>query len=802
YMHIQETEQKAWIQERIEGKSAPPAPADRHRILERLVAAESFERFLHTKYVGHKRFGLEGAESLIPMLDALLSAAADSDVEEAVLGMAHRGRLNVLTNVVGKSYAQIFTEFEGRLDPASPLGSGDVKYHLGATGVHQAPSGETIAVTLAANPSHLEAVDPVVEGMTRAKQDTGQDTEHDSVLAVLLHGDAAFAGQGVVAETFNLSALPGYRVGGTVHIVVNNQVGFTTMAEHGRSSVYPTDVAKMVQAPIFHVNGDDPDACVRVVRLAFAFRRAFHKDVVIDMVCYRLHGHNETDEPAFTQPRMYALIEGRPSVRQLYTDALLASGDVSPEQAEAASADLQARLEEAFARTRQTAGDDRKPGEEAGSSPAEQAAALGAPAAVVPTDQMGEAATGVDRETLDLVARALVAIPGGFTPHPKLVRLLGKRSAGLGGEVDWVQAEALAFGTLLLEGIPIRLSGQDTRRGTFSQRHAVLVDYRTESEHVPLAVLGRGRAAFRMYDSLLSEYAALAFDYGYSLGSPSTLVCWEAQFGDFVNGAQIVIDQFIAAGEEKWGQASGIVLLLPHGMEGQGPEHSSGRLERFLALCAGKNLRVAYPTTAAQYFHLLRRQALTEPHRPLVVMTPKRFLRMAATRSSGEEMVSGRFREVLPDPALPAGGRRVLVCSGKVGHELLERRARHGGPDLGVAVVRLEQLYPFPTSELAEALAPHPGAEVVWVQEEPENMGAWSFVRSLLPGVVSSGETGTSGPGAPGQARRIARPPRGSPATGTQSAHDAEQEMLLTTALLGGHSVAPTTDGRSSSRAG
>ncbi len=759
YMHIQEADQKAWIQSRVEGAKVDVPPEDKRRILERLGAAEAFERFLATKYLGHKRFGLEGAESLIPLLDALLTDAVDAGVDEAVLGMAHRGRLNVLANTVGKSYGQIFREFEGNLDPALAQGSGDVKYHLGATGVHTTPDGRTLALTLAPNPSHLEAVDPVVEGMTRAKQDIRGDAEHTSTLAVLIHGDAAFAGQGVVAETFNLSGLPGYRVGGTVHVVVNNQLGFTTAAELGRSSVYATDIAKMVQAPIFHVNGDDPEACVRVARLAFDFKREFQKDVVIDMVCYRRHGHNEADEPAYTQPRMYAAIEARRSVRKLYTESLINRGDITVEEAEAALAHFQSRLEGAFAETHASAPPTTEP---APTSPAPE-----------PEERREPPDTGVERERLAEVVSALVDLPEGFTPHPKLVKMIeGRRKAFESGTVDWALAESLAFGSLVLEDNPVRLAGQDSRRGTFSQRHAVLVDYKAEEEHVPLSVLGRGKASFRIYDSLLSEFAALGFDYGYSVAHPDALVLWEAQFGDFVNGGQVIIDQFLVAAEDKWGTESGLTLLLPHGFEGQGPEHSSARLERFLSACAEDNIRVAYPTTGAQYFHLLRRQALIRPRKPLVVMTPKRYLRMPASRSPVDELTGGRFQEVLGDPAAPEPVRRLVLCTGKVGHELLERRDKTGA---SAAVIRLEQLYPFPGEELKALVETHPGADLVWAQEEPENMGAWRFVRGRLRRLLGEGAV----------VRYVGREESGSPASGTQTIHDAEQDELLTAAFAG-----------------
>jgi 2-oxoglutarate decarboxylase len=760
YMHIQEPDQKEWIQQQVEGARVDVPLPDKRRILERLNAAEAFERFLHTKYLGHKRFGLEGAESLIPMLDAVLNEATGAGMDEAVLGMAHRGRLNVLANIVGKSYGQIFREFEGNLDPMAAQGSGDVKYHLGAHGVHRSPDARMLDLTLSSNPSHLEAVDPVVEGMTRAKQDRRNDTAHNSTLAVLIHGDAAFAGQGVVAETFNLSQLPGYRVGGTIHVVVNNQVGFTTAAEHGRSSVYATDVAKMVQAPIFHVNGDDPEACVRVARLAFAYRERFARDVVIDMICYRRHGHNEADEPAYTQPAMYGLIEARRSIRKLYTESLINRGDITVEEAEAALADFQARLEGAFAETRQS----EPPSTEPVPPPAVDEWAR---------DDRPTVETAAPQDRLATVIDALTATPDGFTIHPKLAKQIQNRKTQFeAGTVDWALAESLAFGTLLQDGVPIRLAGQDSRRGTFSQRHAVLVDYKCEAEHVPLAVLGRGQAPFRIYDSLLSEYAALGFDYGYSVAHPDTLVLWEAQFGDFVNGGQIIIDQFIVAAEDKWGQESGLVLLLPHGFEGQGPEHSSARLERFLTACAEDNIRVAYPSTAAQYFHLLRAQALARPRKPLVVMTPKRYLRMPASRSAVDELTDGRFAPVLGDRESPPADsvRRVVLSTGKFGHELIERRNKENAP---VAVIRLEQLYPFPGADVRAALEAYPDADLVWAQEEPENMGAWSFVQSHLRRTLGPDLVVTP----------VAREESGSPASGSQTVHDREQDDLLAAAI-------------------
>jgi multifunctional 2-oxoglutarate metabolism enzyme len=752
YMHIQEPDQKAWIQQKVEGTHGDVSREDKWRILAALNGAEAFERFLHTKFLGQKRFSLEGAETLIPMLDFLIDGATEAGMEEIVIGMAHRGRLNVLANVVGKSYEQIFREFEGELDPNVPQGSGDVKYHVGATGKFTAVSGKSIGITLAANPSHLEAVDPVAEGMARAKQDRLGDSEHERVLAVLIHGDAAFAGQGVVAETLNLSELPGYDVGGTVHIVVNNQVGFTTTPGFARSTVYATDIAKAVQAPIFHVNGDDPEATIRTIRLAFEFRNAFKKDVVVDMVCYRRYGHNESDEPAFTQPRMYEVIGKRRSIRKLYTELLVNRGDLTLEDAEHALEDFRSRMQEAF--------DETKASER-------PSAAIGRS---VPEPTPSHVDTGVPRERLDEIVTALATFPEGFEPHPKLARLLAaRRTAFDGDQIDWALGEALAFGSLLLEGTPVRIAGQDTRRGTFSQRHATIVEHRTEEEYTPLAHLGPDAAPFMIYDSVLSEFAALGFEYGYSVSDRDSLVCWEAQFGDFDNGAQTIIDQFIVAAEDKWGQRSGLVMLLPHGFEGQGPEHSSARLERFLVLCAQDNIRVVYPTTAAQYFHVLRRQMHDPVRKPLVVMTPKRYLRMPVTASPVADFASGGFRPLLDDPSPPAEVNRVIFCSGKFGHELIARRDADHAP---VAVVRIEQLYPWPREEIAAALARYPDAAVVWAQEEPGNMGARYFARRRLEEIATGRPVDV-----------IARVESPSPASGSSTVHDAEQQALLDQAM-------------------
>ncbi|MGK2947121.1 MAG: multifunctional oxoglutarate decarboxylase/oxoglutarate dehydrogenase thiamine pyrophosphate-binding subunit/dihydrolipoyllysine-residue succinyltransferase subunit [Acidimicrobiales bacterium] len=758
YMHIQDPEEQRWIQEQVEGVS-PELPLDDQRyILERLNAAEALEKFLATKYVGQKRFGLDGAESAVPILDAILEAAADADLEGSVIGMPHRGRLNVLTNIVGKSYDQIFREFEGQVDPDSMQGSGDVKYHLGQVGKYVARSGKDISVELAANPSHLEAVDPVVVGMVRAKQDRINDPEAYSVLPVLMHGDAAFAGQGVVAETLNMSDIKGYRVGGTVHLVVNNQIGFTTTPESARTGYYSTDVAKIIQAPIFHVNGDDPEACVRVARLAFAYRQRFRKDAVIDMVCYRRYGHNEGDDPSYTQPMMYAKIDQRRSVRKLFTESLVKRGQLSLEEAESALDDYQKRLQTALDETRQTA----PPSDTVARRPPE-------PPGVLPRIE-----TGVDRDVLDRIYGVLSSFPDTFNVHPKLLKQFETRTKMWeGGEVDWALAEALAYGSLLLEGTDLRIAGQDTRRGTFSHRHAVLVDHTNGDEHAPLAHLGSEQGKFWIYDSLLSEYAALGFEYGYSVVAKDSLVVWEAQFGDFWNGASTIVDQFLVSAEDKWNQTSGLVMYLPHGYEGQGPEHSSARVERFLTLCAEDNIQVANCTQSGQIFHLLRRQVRREGRKPLVIFTPKSLLRAKPARSSIDELLSGSFKETIDDPRVgdAAAVQRVVLATGKVGHEALAARDDAGS---AVAVVRVEQLYPWPFDQLDDIVARYPSAKQIWwLQEEPENMGAWNFVKGRLYERFGDSH----------EIHRVSRPESGSPATGSHSIHQQEQSLLLAEAV-------------------
>jgi 2-oxoglutarate decarboxylase len=750
YMHMQETDQKRWIQEHVEAPRSELSHDDKLRILRKLNQAEAFERFLHTKYLGHKRFGLEGAESLIPLLDSLLGAAAGAEMEEVVMGMAHRGRLNVLANIIGKSYGRIFREFEGDLDPDTTGGSGDVKYHLGFSGKYETAGGTIIGVQLVANPSHLEAVDPVLEGIVRANQEKRGPHGHRQVLPVLVHGDAAFAGQGVVVETFNLSQLRGYRTGGTVHIVVNNQVGFTTSTLDARSSFYATDVAKTVAAPIIHVNGDDPEAVVRAARLAFAFRQAFHRDVVIDMVCYRRRGHNEADEPSYTQPLMYKLIDQKRSVRKLYMEKLVNTGDISVEDGEALLSEYHDLLDQAFQETRD-------------SEPA-------ARREFVEPMRADEPVTAVPREELSAILTRLSTPPEDFTIHPKLRRLLEERGRALESEgVDWAVAEALALGSLARQGVPVRLAGEDSRRGTFSHRHAEFTCYSTGREWAPLQELTAGTTRVRIVDSLLSEFAAVGFEYGYSIEWPEALVGWEAQFGDFANGAQVVIDQFVAAGEAKWGQQSGLVMLLPHGYEGQGPEHSSGRIERFLELCAAENMRVVVPSTSGQYFHLLRRQGLLWPRKPLIVFTPKSLLRTKEAFSPVEVLTDGRFEAVLEDGVAAEGARRLVLCSGKVYHDLARRRAEAGVTD--VAVVRVAQLYPFAEDRLAGLASRHAGSHLVWCQEEPENMGAYRFLWHHLRRIFGV---------EPEYAGRAAA---ASPASGSLTIHQREQAALVDRAL-------------------
>jgi 2-oxoglutarate dehydrogenase E1 component len=758
YMYIADPERKEWLQERMESARNRLVldKSQRRRLLEKLVEAESFERFLHTKYIGHKRFSLEGCEALIPLLDRVLCDAARSGVREAVIGMSHRGRLNVLANTIGKPLSQIFSEFEGSVDPDSIQGSGDVKYHLGATGVHLNETGEAIAVSVAPNPSHLEFVNPVVEGMVRAKQDAIDDDERSHVIPILLHGDAAFAGQGIVAETLNLADLDGYTTGGTVHVVVNNQIGFTTLPQDARSSTYCTDVAKMVHAPTFHVNGDDPEAVAYVATVAFEYRQRFKRDVVVDLVGYRRWGHNEGDEPSYTQPIMYSKIKSHPSVAHIYSEQALRAGWITREELDALWAEKKAEMQ--------------REGE---------AGPLGSIARRAPEPPPPVDAAAM-RARLKATLSALGSVPQGFELHPKLAPQIRKRAELLEGKgsVDWATAEALAWGTLLLEGIPVRLSGQDSGRGTFSQRHAILYDVRTGKEYVALNALAPQGTRFEVHDSLLSEAAVMGYEFGYAVAEHRTLVMWEAQFGDFFNGAQVIVDQFFATSETKWGQPHGLVLLLPHGHEGQGPEHSSARIERFLTLSAEENMRVIYPSTPASYFHLLRWQGRDFIEKPMVILTPKSLLRHPRCVSSLEELATGRFEEVLADPSAdPSRVRRVVVTSGKLYYDLLKGREEEKADH--VALVRVEQLYPFPGAQIARVLARYSAtAELVWAQDEPRNMGAWRFVReAFADGLVA---------GAQGRALRyVGRAASAAPAPGSHKVHLMEEQAIVREAVEG-----------------
>ncbi|MPZ95577.1 MAG: multifunctional oxoglutarate decarboxylase/oxoglutarate dehydrogenase thiamine pyrophosphate-binding subunit/dihydrolipoyllysine-residue succinyltransferase subunit [Propionibacteriales bacterium] len=756
YMHIQDPEQRRWIQERVERPHQKVPREEQLRILHKLNQAEAFETFLQTKFVGQKRFSLEGGETTIALVDEICEEAAGAGLDEVCIGMAHRGRLNMLANIVGKSYGQIFREFEGNIDPRTVQGSGDVKYHLGAEGEFTSEHGDTIKVSVAANPSHLEAVDPVLEGIARAKQDLLNKGQEFPVLPLLVHGDAAFAGQGVVAETLNLSQLRGYRTGGTIHVVVNNQVGFTTSPAASRSSLYCTDVARMVQAPIFHVNADDPEACIRVADLAFAYRQAFKKDVVIDLVCYRRRGHNEGDDPSYTQPLMYDLIEQKRSVRKLYTEALIGRGDISVDEAESALKDYQSQLERAFVEVREATsnGDERY--------------------VTVPTypEKKGHAdtQTAVPFEVLKRIADAYTSAPEGFTIHPKVLPQLQRRAAAITeGPVDWGTAEIVAYGSLLMQGRPVRLSGQDSRRGTFVQRFATIIDRKTAAEWTPLQHLTDDQASFFIYDSLLSEYAAMGFEYGYSVARPEALVLWEAQFGDFVNGAQTVIDEFISAGEAKWNQHSGVVLLLPHGYEGQGPDHSSARIERFLALAADDAFTVAQPSTPASNFHLLRQHSLSDNHRPMIVFTPKSMLRNKAAASHPADFTEGTFRPVIGDDvADPAAIERVLLCSGRITWDLLNERKKVEGDHPRTAILRIERLYPRPVDEIKAELAKYPNVrEVRWVQDEPANMGPWPHMALHLTSELEV------------PFFRVSRPESAAPSVGSGARHLEEAKTLL-----------------------
>jgi len=767
YMYIANPDERKWMQERME-VGAPRTPRDEQlRILRKLNSAEAFETFLQTKYVGQKRFSLEGGESVIPVLDAMISAAADAGLDEVCVGMPHRGRLNILANIAGKSYGQIFQEFEGNYHDNEVHGSGDVKYHLGTKGTFVSESGAKTKIYLAANPSHLEAVNPVLEGIVRAKQDklrvAAGDTTIDEqttypVMPILLHGDAAFAGQGVVSETLSLSLLKGYRTGGTIHIIVNNQVGFTTSPSAARSSTYSTDIAKMIQSPVFHVNGDDPEACVRVARIAFEYRQTFNKDVVIDMICYRRRGHNEGDEPSFTQPLMYKLIDAKRSTRKLYTEALIGRGDITVEEAEEVLRDYQQQLEGVFTSVHNT---------EPESDPSWRPPVVPAPATVN---------TSVAEDQLRKIALTQSSMPVEFTVHPKLLPQLLKRVEMLDeSTVDWATGEMFAFGSLLLEGHPIRMSGQDVRRGTFSNRHAVIVDKENGKELFPLRSLVKDPNQFHIYDSLLSEYAVMGFEYGYSVERDNALVIWEAQFGDFANGAQTVIDEFISSALQKWGERSSVVLLLPHGYEGQGPDHSSGRIERFLALCAEQNMTVAQPSTPASYFHLLRWHMKNPARRPLIVFEPKSMLRLKAAASGLKDFTTGTFKPFIPDDKV-VNTTRLIFTSGKVYYDLIAEREKLG--EHSTAIARVEQLYPLPIEEMIAEAKKHPKATLLWVQDEPANQGPWPYIALTASEAFVAHEelSGRS-------IRRVSRRATASPATGNHHLHEEEEKALMTEAF-------------------
>ncbi len=762
YMHIQNPEEKVWLQGKMEPvKNVPNFSQELKKIiLNKLIIAETFEHFIHNKFIGHKRFSLEGSETLIPVLDLILNESSDSGINEIVLGMAHRGRLNVLANVIGKSYDSIFSEFEDIQDPNSIEGSGDVKYHLGATGKYKTRNGRSITVSVASNPSHLEWVDPVVEGIVRAKQKRlGDDKVHQKVMSLLIHGDAAFAGQGVVAETLNLSQLSGYRTGGTVHIIINNQIGFTTTPEDARSSVYATDVAKMIQAPIFHVNGDDPEAALWVAKLAFEYRKIFKKDIVIDLFGYRRHGHNEGDEPGFTQPLLYDKIKSHPSVMEIYSKTLLDNKILSAEEIKSMKDEIYNILGLAFDKIKKKSTEFN--------TDVPLAVSKEKIAAVQPVED-----TSISEENLETIVKGITRLPETFHIHPKLKRILDKRIGLLDGseEADWAFGESIAFGSLLLEGTPVRLSGQDSVRGTFSQRHLGLLDMESGDEFIPLNHINENQATIEALDSFLSEAAVLGFEYGYSTADPLALVMWEAQFGDFANGAQVIIDNFIVASYEKWKIPNGVVMLLPHGYEGQGPEHSSARLERFLILCAENNMQVCNLTTPAQYFHLLRRQIKNAVRKPLIIMTPKSLLRNPEAKSPKADFVNGKFREIIDDESIEKKKfvERVILTSGKVYYELLKYRKENKIDD--TAVVRVEQFYPYYSEKVQALLKSYPNAKtVVWVQEEPKNMGAWNFLAPRLVEDLSEGQ----------KLFYAGRPESASPAVGSAKKSNKQQKNLI-----------------------
>jgi len=773
YRFIPNPVEKEWVRRRVGAKPASPEPRIRKRILEKLIAAETFERFLGTKYLGQRRYSIEGCETAIALLDQLLEGAADRGVEEVTLGLTHRGRLNILANVVGNSTERIFAGFEGTVHPDFPADEGDVKYHQGARGKYKAAGGAQVSITVPSNPSHLEAVDPVVEGRVRAKQDRlGRGPEAwKRVLPVLLHGDAAFAGQGMVAEVFNLAQLRGFRTGGTIHLVINNQIGFTTAPAAGRSSVYSTDVAKINQIPIFHVNGDDPEAAYRVLQIALDYRQEFHKDVVMDLIGFRLHGHSEGDEPSYTQPLMYKRIQEHPGVRALYANRLVREGVLTESDVENLEARQRAVYEGAHAAAKEIAA-RRGGGEPAAARPAPEGRAA------------EEVSTAVSREALARIGHVMTTVPVGFNVNPKMVSQLARRAKMAEGSLplDWATAEGLAFGSLLIERTPVRLTGQDTSRGTFSQRHLVFHDATTGQTWTPHSALDPAQAPLYVFDSPLSEASVLGFEYGYSVESPETLVLWEAQYGDFANGAQVIIDQFVTSAEDKWREASRLSLLLPHGYEGQGPEHSSARIERYLQLCADNNIQVCNVTTPAQYFHLLRRQMRQSDAKPLVLFTPKSLLRLPTSFSALDELERAGFTAVLDDSERSRLGEvtRLLFCSGKIYYDLQAAREKRKSTD--TAIIRVEQLYPFPTELLKSLLQSYPGlTDAVWVQEEPQNMGPWTFIAARLGSLLP--------PSSP--LRYAGRPPSASPATGNATVHKKELTELLAEALGGPSSPSP-----------
>ncbi len=786
YMHIQDPTQRLWVQAEVEAPYQKPSPEEQREILSTLVKAEAFEAFLQTKYTGQKRFSLEGGESLIPLLNAVLTDAANAGLYEVTIGMAHRGRLNVLANIAGKSYSQIFSEFEGSPHMRGTEASGDVKYHLGTEGVFTAGDGVATRVYLAANPSHLEAVDGVLLGVSRAMDDRLNEPGYP-IMPVLIHGDAAFIGQGVVYEGLNMSQLSGFKTGGTLHVVVNNQIGFTTGPTSGRSTRYPTDLAKGLQIPIFHVNADDPEAVTRVASLAVKYREEFNKDVLIDLVCYRRRGHNEGDDPSMTQPVMYGLIDSLPPTLEVYTNNLVGRGDITKEEAQAVTENFEAELNKILNETRSRGGmpDPEEHADSVSKARVGERFGLEVPDSQRPgAGMMIGWESAVSPQELQRIGEAYNAFPEGFTPHKKMRQLSERRLAMATGKtpIDWGFAELLAWGTMLMDGTPVRVTGQDARRATFVQRHAVLHDQVDGKEFTPLDFLTEDQAKFWIYDSPLSEYAPLAFEYGYSVERPEVFVAWEAQFGDFANGAQTVIDEFITSAEQKWGQASSLTMLLPHGYEGQGPDHSSARIERYLQLAAEDNMWVCQPSTPANHFHLTRQQAYRRPRTPLIEFTPKQLLRLSAATSSIDEFTSGSFQPVIGDidpgvAANPLGVRKVIVCSGRIYYDLAKERKSRGASD--TAIVRLEQFYPLPAEELAAALEPYQNAEVVWVQDEPENQGAWFFLAmNLFPTVGLVPNFGGLAGSLP-SVRVVARSAAASPATGLSWRHTQELEDII-----------------------